>query len=63
MGHKPKMFAKTGVAIVENTATMNTDHVEKIWINLTNKIIKSMMKSLTTNGKINKILILIYISK
>jgi len=30
MGTKPKMFAKTGVAIMENTSNMNVDHIEKL---------------------------------
>jgi hypothetical protein len=28
---KPKMFAKTGVAIMESTSAMNVDHIEKLW--------------------------------
>lgn len=31
MGTKPKMFAKTGVAIIESTSAMNVDHIEKLW--------------------------------
>jgi len=30
MGTKPKMFAKTGVAIIENLSGMNVDHIEKL---------------------------------
>ena len=30
MGIKPKMFAKTGVAIMESTSAMNVDHIEKL---------------------------------
>lgn len=30
MGTKPKMFAKTGVAIMESSSAMNVDHIEKL---------------------------------